>query len=46
MTFISETLAIQTKLATNLQNNEKYTTGAILNGQIGVINGLPHCGGS
>lgn len=41
VTFISETLAIQTKLATNLQNNEKYTTGAILNGQIGVINGSP-----
>lgn len=41
VTFISETLAIATKLATNLQNNEKYTTGAILNGQIGVINGSP-----
>lgn len=41
VTFISETLAIATKLATNLQNNESYTTKAIINGQIGVINGSP-----
>lgn len=41
VTFISETLAIATKLATNLQSNENYTTKAILNGQIGQINGSP-----
>lgn len=41
VTFVSETLAIACKLNTELNGNEPFTTKAIVNGQIGVLNGSP-----
>lgn len=41
VTFVSESLAISAKLATNLQYNESYTSKTLINGQISKINGSP-----
>lgn len=39
--FIKETEAIKFKLSDELSNNESFTTKAIVNGQIGNLNGYP-----
>ncbi len=39
--FIKETEAIKFKLSEELSNNESFTTKAIVNGQIGNLNGYP-----
>lgn len=39
--FVSETKAVQCKLASELQYNEGYTTKAIINGKIAELNGMP-----
>lgn len=39
--FITETMAVKTKLAAELANNESYTTKAIVNGEIARLNGMP-----
>lgn len=39
--FITETLAVQTKLATELASNQNYTSKAIINGEIARMGGLP-----
>lgn len=39
--FVSETLAVKLKLATELQYNEAFTGKAIINGQIAQMNGMP-----
>lgn len=41
VTFITETLAVETKLASELGNNQTWTGKAIINGQIGDLNGYP-----
>lgn len=41
VTYVTETLAVATKLATELQYNEAYTDKAIVNGKIAAINGSP-----
>ena len=40
-TFIRSDIAVATKLATELNNNQTYTGKAIIRGQIGEINGSP-----
>lgn len=39
--FTTETLAVQTRLADELKNNESFTTKAIINGQIARLVGMP-----
>lgn len=39
--FVTETLAVQTRLADELKNNEGFTTKAIINGQIARLVGMP-----
>lgn len=39
--FVSESLAVKCKLASELQYNEAFTTKAIVNGQIAKLNGVP-----
>ncbi|MBQ7737032.1 MAG: chitobiase/beta-hexosaminidase C-terminal domain-containing protein [Oscillospiraceae bacterium] len=39
--FVTETMAVELKLASELQYNESFTGKAIVNGQIGQINGMP-----
>lgn len=39
--FITETMAVQTKLATELSNNQSYTSGAIVNGEVARMGGMP-----
>lgn len=39
--FVTETLAVQTRLADELKNNESFTTKAIINGQIARLVGMP-----
>lgn len=41
VTFVTNTMAVETKLATELQYNEAYTGKSIINGQIGRMNGSP-----
>lgn len=38
--FVTETMAVKAKLATELSNNEKYTDRAIINGEIARMNGM------
>lgn len=40
-TFVRSDVAVSTKLATELNNNQTYTSKAIIRGQIGEINGSP-----
>lgn len=39
--FVTESMAVETKLASELQYNESYTSKAIVNGMIGKLNGMP-----
>ena len=39
--FVTETKAVQCKLASELQHNEPFTTKAIINGKIAELNGMP-----
>lgn len=39
--FVTETMAVKCKLATELQYNEGFTNKAIVNGQIAKLNGMP-----
>ena len=39
--FITETMAVQTKLAAELSYNESYTNKAIVNGEVARMGGLP-----
>ena len=39
--FVTESLAVKCKLASELANNESFTTKAIVNGQIARLNGVP-----
>ena len=39
--FVTETLAVQTRLADDLKNNESFTTKAIINGQVARLVGMP-----
>lgn len=38
--FVTETMAVETKLASELNNNESYTSKAIINGEIARMNGM------
>lgn len=38
--FVTETMAVETKLAQELQYNERYTEKAIINGEIARMNGM------
>lgn len=39
--FVTESLAVKCKLASELQYNEAFTTKALVNGQIAKLNGMP-----
>lgn len=39
--FVTETMAVKLKLASELQYNEGYTGKAIINGQVAQMNGMP-----
>ena len=39
--FVTETMAVELKLASELQYNESFTGKAIINGQVAQINGMP-----
>lgn len=39
--FVTESMAVQTRLASELANNEGFTTKAIINGQIARLVGMP-----
>ena len=39
--FVTESMAVETKLASELQYNEGYTGKAIINGQVAQLNGMP-----
>jgi hypothetical protein len=41
VTFVTESMAINTKLATELAGNDAWTTKAVVNGQIAELNGFP-----
>jgi len=41
VTLVTESIAIETRLASELSNNESFTTKAIVNGQIAQIGGYP-----
>ena len=39
--FVTESMAVETKLASELQYNEGYTNKAIVNGKVAELNGMP-----